>query len=110
MREFPSDSEILRVFEQQPQKLFRLRELIVSLKLRSSEARELKPALKELTRRGKIQALKKGHFMLARAGAARPAGVEPASRLARRRGEARDRGLVSGRLIAHRDGYGFVVP
>jgi ribonuclease R len=107
MRDFPFDAEVLRVFERQPQKIFRLRELIVALELRSSEARELKPMLKELERRGKLQVLKKGHFMLARkSGVPQQAGETPA--LPRR--SPRSGGLVSGRLIAHRDGYGFVVP
>jgi ribonuclease R len=118
MRDLPSDPEILRVFEQQPQRMFRLRELIVALELRSSEARELKPLLRELVRRGKIHALKKGHFMLARGSGARqkagetpalPAGGAGAAR-SRHPANARSRKLVSGRLIAHRDGYGFVVP
>ena len=126
MRDLPSDSEILRVFEQQPQKVFRLRELVVALELRSSEARHLKPALKELARRGKIQALKKGHFIRARgsagaSGARHQAGETPVRGAAGEEHESRNadlhtpansrgRGLVSGRLIAHRDGYGFVVP
>jgi ribonuclease R len=113
MRELPSDSEILRIFEQQAQKIFRLRELILALELRSSEARELKPLLKELARRGKIQVLKKGHFTLARG---RDGGTSPERHRAGDasappgRSNVRARGLVSGRLIAHRDGYGFVVP
>jgi ribonuclease R len=115
MREFPADSAILSVFERSPRKAFRLRELVLELGLRSSQARELKRALKELARRRKILLLKKGHFVLAgrpghpeghrevvsEAGAApRPHGASGA-----RRG-----GLVTGRLIGHRDGYGFVVP
>ena len=115
MREFPADSAILAVFERSPGKAFRLRELVLELGLRSSQARELKRALKELARHRKIVLLKKGHFMLAgrlprseehkehvseAAIAKRPHGAPVL-----RRG-----GLVSGRLIGHRDGYGFVVP
>src|SRR5215469_15329134 len=117
MRDFPSESEILRVFDQDPEKTFRLRELVVELGLRSSQARDLKHALKELSRHRKILDLKKGHFALSPSNRAasdrapshptpRPhvAGVSVSAARGHRRG------LVSGRLIAHRDGYGFVVP
>ncbi|HXJ93371.1 MAG TPA: VacB/RNase II family 3'-5' exoribonuclease [Terriglobia bacterium] len=119
MRDFPSDSEILKVFERDPAKTFRLRELVVELGLRSSQARDLKHALKELSKRRIILYLKKGHFalppshtasrdapsgpVLHRHGTSVSMSSAPAARGNRR-------GLVSGRLIAHRDGYGFVVP
>jgi ribonuclease R len=111
MREFPSSFEILKVFEQQPEKAFRLRELVVELGLRSSQARELKCVLRELARHRKIVYLKKGHFALVsgdrhavtEARPPVPPATEPAKAYERRN-------LVSGRLIGHRDGYGFVVP
>lgn len=111
MREFPSSYEILKVFEQQPAKAFRLRELVVELGLRSSQARELKCVLRELARHRKIVYLKKGHFALVsgdrhavtEAHPPVPPAPEPAKASERRN-------LVSGRLIGHRDGYGFVVP
>jgi len=113
MREFPSPSAILRVFEKDPARMFRLRELVLELGLRSSQARELKHALKDLSRDRSILVLKKGHFTLAskdRHGGARdraqpsrmPHGAQPP------RGPASN--AVTGRLIGHRDGYGFVVP
>src|SRR2546422_1959384 len=68
MREFPSSVEILNVFERNPERTFRLRELVVELGLRSSQARELKHALKDLSRRRKIAYLKKNHFALATRG------------------------------------------
>jgi ribonuclease R len=110
MHEFPFESEILKVFEEHPQKSFRLRELVVELGLRSSQARELKSTLKELARRHKILYSKKGHFGLAARGhprAQRSQGTEP-----RRPGAsaAARPAFVTGRLIGHRDGYGFVVP
>jgi ribonuclease R len=128
MREFPSPQEILAVFERQPGKTFRLRELVVELGLRSSQARELKTALKDLARHRRIVYLKKNHFALT--GKAAPgfigaelpphrgrdgAAVQPLARPETRvpnPGTARPRGanVVSGRLIGHRDGYGFVVP
>jgi len=123
MREFPSDSEILRLFEQHPARTFRLRELVLELGLRSSQARDLKHGLKELAKRRRILYLKKGHFTLAsnRTRAPKEGGdrAKPPHRAAtvsrptegpRPAGPGGRRGLVSGRLIAHRDGYGFVVP
>jgi ribonuclease R len=120
MRDFPSDSEVLKIFERNPEKTFRLRELVVELGLRSSQARDLKHALKELSKRRIILCLKKGHFALPRT--SRAAGGDAHSDPAPHRhatsvststapaARANRRGLVSGRLIAHRDGYGFVVP
>ena len=114
MREFPSHSEILKLFEENPHKTFRLREIVLKLGLRSSQARELKSTLKDLARRRKIAYLKKSHFALM------PSDHRPAapSREHRRNRGSDERGpvaggarkLVSGRLIGHRDGYGFVVP
>ena len=119
MREFPSPSEILKLFEENPHKTFRLREIVLELGLRSSQARELKAALKDLARRRKIAYLKKSHCALM------PADHRPAvPAREHRRGEGEGRGageargparsdaskLVSGRLIGHRDGFGFVVP
>jgi ribonuclease R len=109
MHEFPTAAEILRIFERNPEKTFRLRELVLELGLRSSQARELKSTLKGLARDRKIVYLKKSHFALA------PADHRPTvpSREHRRTGPAarsERRTRVSGRLIGHRDGYGFVVP
>ena len=123
MRTLPSPSEILRVFEKDPARTFRLRELVVELGLRSSEAHELKHALKDLTRDHRILTLKKGHFTLAsrdrragghdqRQGREEPERTGLPSRVPHGdqppRGPARN--SVTGRLIGHRDGYGFVVP
>ncbi len=108
MREFPSPAEILKVFEQNPAKTFRLRELVVELGLRSSQARDLKHILKDLSRQRKILSLKKSHFALVSQG--RPRHDAPAaSRPARASDASPARNVVSGRLIGHRDGYGFVV-
>ena len=113
MPEFPADSAILAVFERSPRIEFRLRELVLELGLRSSQARELKRALKELARRRRIVLLKKGHFVLA-GRPARPEGrkadVSEAGAAPRPASRALRGGLVTGRLIGHRDGYGFVVP
>ncbi len=110
MRDFPSSNEILKVFEKNPHKSYRLRELVVELGLRSSQARELKHALKELSRHRRIIYLKKNHFALAHKD--RFAAPETRARVSEgpARGGVERRNLVSGRLIGHREGYGFVVP
>jgi len=112
MREFPSSFEILKAFEKQPAKTFRLRELVVELGLRSSQARELKRVLRELARNRKIVYLKKNHFALIsgdRHAAAEPGPRVPHGAAVSARTPERQN-LVSGRLIGHRDSYGFVVP
>ncbi|HET7840620.1 MAG TPA: hypothetical protein VFM21_03400, partial [Terriglobia bacterium] len=109
MREFPTSHEILKVFEKHPGETFRLREIVTVLGLRSSQARELKRVLRDLTRQRKLVYLKKNHFALARKD--RPAPIPPRGRApesAPRAGASLN--VVAGRLIAHRDGYGFVVP
>jgi len=118
MREFPSSVEILKLFERDPEKTFRLRELVVELGLRSSQARELKHALKDLARRRKIAYLKKNHFALVTRGrddtvatrARVPHGAQAAEGERERGPKPGARSTVIGRLIGHRDGYGFVVP
>jgi len=132
MQSFPSAEEILQVFEGHPEKTFRLRELVQELGLRSSQARQLKSALKELSKRRKILYLKKNHFVLADRhdsvkGRARitnvadalgdsgpascmlPRGSPPVFNQKDQPGH-RAPNIISGRLIGHRDGYGFVVP
>jgi ribonuclease R len=131
MREFPSPQEILRLFEQDPQRTFRLRELVLELGLRSSQARELKSVLKDLARGRKLVYLKKNHYALVHKG--RHAASEalgrglPPARLSKSPNEvgarhgvplrsipparpSKSTNVVSGRLIGHRAGYGFVVP
>jgi ribonuclease R len=126
MRELPSPQEVLKLFEQDPQRTFRLRELVVELGLRSSQARELKSLLKDLARSRRLVYLRKNHYALLHKGRhaaseARGRGLPPAhvskspnlvsrdpSGLHRLRACATN--VVSGRLIGHRDGYGFVVP
>jgi len=126
MREFPTPQEILKVFQREPGKTFRLRELVVELGLRSSQARDLKNALKVLARNKRVVYLKKNHFALVRMEgnpASRlddlraprddsEASEDRQSKIDKGRGGTRVRGanVVTGRLIGHRDGYGFVVP
>ena len=108
MREFPSPQEILKLFEQDPQRTFRLRELVLELGLRSSQARELKSVLKDLARDRKLVYLKKNHYALVHKG--RHAASEPPGRSIPQARPTKSPNVVSGRLIGHRDGYGFVVP
>jgi ribonuclease R len=124
MRESPSPEEVLRLFQQDPERTFRLRELVLELGLRSSQARELKSLLKDLVRHRKVVYLKKNHYALVHKGryaalavatGHRPAAPEPAPPVSGRglgsgRPALQSSNLVSGRLIGHRDGYGFVVP
>ncbi len=114
MPEFPSTQEILQIFERAPGKTFRLRELVVELGLRSSQARDLKSALKTLSRQHRIVYLKKNHFALARESRAQSPRPKDADRNLQDSypTSPRPRGanVVTGRLIGHRDGYGFVVP
>lgn len=102
---FPSPDQVLRVFEAHPEKIFRLRDLVQALGLTSSQARPLKSALKELARERKILRLKKSHFALMRRMGARNGIAQ--GLLDRSPGAAN---IAAGRLIGHRDGYGFVVP
>src|SRR5271157_27273 len=122
MREVPSQQEVLRLFARDPQRTFRLRELVLELGLRSSQARELKSVLKDLTRGRKLVYLKKNHYALVHKG--RHAASEAVAAVSDRRGAGpRDRSgqrpplqtqkshnVVTGRLIGQRAGYGFVVP
>lgn len=113
MREFPSHAEILKTFEDHPRKDFRLRELLEKFHLRSSQARELKAALRALLRSRKVVLTKHHSFVLApRANHSRDL-IAPPSESGRPRPESRPPApskLVPGRLIGHRDGFGFVVP
>src|SRR5439155_21056423 len=94
------------------------------LRLRKSDHRPLARMLVKLKKRKAVEELPGGRFILAgRRGKARDEGPERSER-GRERGErhlgAENRGRISGpgqnrnslsgRLILHQDGYGFVVP
>ena len=130
MRETLSEHDVLEVFRKQPEKTFRVHELVRELGLRSSQARELKQVLHELSKGRKIRESKKSHFILAppsrpgkesRRGAWRESPKEELHRAARHAPPRERRAapaapkptpsnIVTGRLVGHRDGYGFVVP
>jgi ribonuclease R len=130
MGEGLSQHEVLEVFRKQPERTFRIRELVLELGLRSSQAHELKHVLNDLSKRHKIRESKKSHFTLA---SQRPVGKKSErgtwskgrrmeSPIAAGRKHAREgrvhsaapkpglSNIVTGRLVGHRDGYGFVVP
>ena len=111
MHELPAKQDVLAVFKRDPDRTFRLRELVLELGLRSSQARELKHLLKDLARDRRIVSLKKHHFALAHKD--RHALAVPPERVSRGAAHAvpsSPPNRVSGRFIGHRDGYGFVVP
>src|SRR5579863_1145873 len=119
MRELLSPAELLKFFEKHPAKTFRLRQIMAELGLRSSQARELKGALRRLAGARKIVLLKQNQFVLAkqsflkepqsRGSHAPPRFNEPRAHFGDASGQ-RAPNVVTGRLIGHRDGYGFVVP
>ncbi len=130
MREPLTPQEVLDVFRKQPERTFRVHEIVRQLRLRSSQARELKRVLHELGRAGKIKESKKSHFALVEP--RHPRGkapgktwrrdAKPGARKAREPGPPRrtppepstprsaQSNIVTGRMVGHRDGYGFVVP
>ncbi|HLY63303.1 MAG TPA: VacB/RNase II family 3'-5' exoribonuclease [Terriglobia bacterium] len=119
MRELLSPAELLKFFEKHPAKTFRLRQLMAELGLRSSQARELKGALRRLAGARKIVHLKQNQFVLAKQSFSKEPqsrGSRAVPRLSEPRAAFHDASgrrapnVVTGRLIGHRDGYGFVVP
>ena len=119
MRELLSPAELLKFFEKHPAKTFRLRQLMAELGLRSSQARDLKGALQRLAGARKIVHLKQNQFVLAKQFPSKDM-VTSGSRSGKPNQYSRElpggtmgkRGanVITGRLIGHRDGYGFVVP
>jgi ribonuclease R len=100
----------------------RLREIAEALDLRHPARRLLPQILAHLKRKGEIEELRGGRFRLAqRASATKgPPAARAAERLVAGRHPAaassgvppamKDPNLITGRLVTHHDGYGFVVP
>jgi ribonuclease R len=89
-----------------------VREIASALRLRHAGRRILATAVSRLKRRGLVEEVRGGLYRLVgnRAGtASRAAKIAPAADLSPK-AFARDPQLLVGRLVAHRDGYGFVVP
>lgn len=119
MREPLSPSELLKFFEKHSTRTFRLRQLLDELGLRSSQARDLKRALRALTALRKVDQLKQNQFVFSRQGgwknsdahSRRSGKVANATRAPRGPASSeRSSNVATGRLIGHRDGFGFVVP
>ncbi len=108
MRGFPEDAELVQVFERQPEKSLRLRALMRQLGLDPRRARAVKSKLRQLVNAGKIVAQKDNSFALASRPSRAPQ-VMTADATSRG-ANARPSNAVTGRLVGHRDGYGFVVP
>ncbi len=96
-----------------------LREIARALELRHEARRALQKAVARLKRRGEIEEVRSGRYRLARRGSPQAAGAPQRAAAApqasgeghrARRPKATDHNLITGRLVAHRDGYGFVVP
>ncbi len=89
-----------------------LREIAHALGLQHAGRRELKKIIARLMRKAEIEEVRNGRFRLA--AGAKPPAAQPARRESRPAGAPHatktDTNLISGRLVAHRDGYGFVVP
>src|SRR5712691_7538381 len=104
-----------------------LREIAHALELRHNGRRALQKIVSRLKRKGEIEEVHSGRFRLAgkkaapsearrkghAAGLPKPAtspSTAPIPRHREARQELHDPNLLTGRLVAHRDGYGFVVP
>jgi ribonuclease R len=110
MQQMPSLQEILKVFEREPGKSFRLREIVGKLGLRPAQSQSVKNLLKGLVRKKHLVYLTKNMFSVARRSnnAAPPAAPGKISNPKSPRPHSGN--IITGRLISHRDGYGFVVP
>jgi ribonuclease R len=91
-----------------------IREIASGLSLRHDGRRALPKLLLQLLRRGEIEKIRDRYRLIGRAAEkTSPRAVAPPRHEAVRddaRHARPDANLVSGRLVAHRDGYGFVVP
>ncbi len=95
-----------------------IREMAHQLGLRHRGRRSLPKILSKLKRRGEVKEIPGGRYQLGegtrvrplqKPGAIKSANAKPAASATPHR-PARDPNLMPGRFIAHRDGYGFVVP
>jgi len=84
-----SDSAILRKIEQQPKQSAGFKQLVRELGLKNEERRELEHRLETMVKRGQLTHSDDRYAMPRRAAA---------------------KNQAVGRLIMHRDGYGFVIP
>jgi len=100
-----------------------LREIAAEMELRHRARRELKKIIERMKRKGDVEEVQSGRYRLAGRQPARKEMQIPRpdrvrapfdSAQGRRDDKAaspkRDANLIVGRLVAHRDGYGFVIP
>src|SRR5579863_1536881 len=88
-----------------------VREIAAGLSLRHAARRALGSMLSRLKRRRLVEELRGGQYRLAGARPEPGAATKPAATTGPQAKPAkRDPNLLTGRLVAHRDGYGFVVP
>jgi ribonuclease R len=90
-----------------------VRELAGKLNAHGHERHLLKKLIKKLQHSGRVAEVHGGRYMLADRKAAQEARRSHAGAAGAKhpfRTEARAKGDVTGRLVAHRDGYGFVIP
>jgi len=86
-----------------------LREIAHALDLNHKGRRALPKLIAKLKRKGEIEEPRAGRYRIANQRPAPPKPKQPAHAAAPRK-ESRDRNLIEGRIVTHRDGYGFVVP
>src|ERR1700757_653398 len=92
-----------------------LEDLSRSLQVRKSSRRALLQMLAKLKKRGLVEELSHGRFLLRQSprpqqpsSKPRPAPEPPSERFPQHKAISRDE--IKGRLVLHQDGYGFVVP
>ena len=81
------EEQILSLLKKAPEQLMSFRQLIRDLDLDDSERHEIRQILHEMVKSGNVIKLKGNRFSL-----------------------PEERSVISGKLSAHRDGYGFVTP
>ncbi len=84
-----------------------IREIAQGMELKNRGRRFLPRLIEQLRKGGEIEEIAGGRYRLPGGKAAGPKEAEASSASPKR---GRDPNLVSGRIVAHRDGYGFVVP
>ena len=108
--EIPAEEDVLNFLGRAPGPSS-VREIATGLSLRHAGRRALSGVLSRLKRRRLVEELRGGQYRLAGTKAQpRDMTKSGATSGAPPKAAARDSNLLSGRLVAHRDGYGFVVP
>jgi ribonuclease R len=113
-----NDQQVL-AFLAQAHKALSLREIAAAMGIRHSGRRALAKIIPRLARRGEIVEIRNGRYKLAEDGgshkpqkdrAQRPSLSAQNAPAPKTSGAANLSNVIEGRLVAHRDGYGFVVP